>query len=331
MCFVLTLEKSLTMLPIIDLKTPEHDCALDIRNACLEHGFMIIKNHGVPWTLVQDSIDQNRAFFNLPLHQKNQILINEKNRGYTPMFEQNLDSNASNYGDFSEGLYFGREIDDDDPQLALPLHGKNRWPDPKLLPNYREITQKYFVEMHKLGYRLVELVALALGLDKSYFKQEFTLPLFTLRPLHYPPKKFDAEKNSGLGAGAHTDYGLITILVTDGVPGLQIQVNGVWNDVPNIPESFVVNLGDMFYRWTGGRFKSTIHRVQIPTTDRYSIAFFMEPNFHTIIKPIDQLNNLWPEWEADPDSIFWEPISCGSYLLQRYAETRSSNLKKIST
>lgn len=323
-------------IPCIDLSLPEHECALQIRQVCREHGFMTIRNHGVPESLVAQLFEQNRRFFQLPLAIKNRILLNAKNRGYTPMFEQNLDPTASKYGDYSEGLYFGRDIDHGDSQCNLPLHGQNQWPDAALLPDYKSVTQKYFREMEALGLRMVRLIAVALGLRRDHFDADFQQPLFALRPLHYPGKKSNMEgeqplnDDDTLGAGAHTDYGLITLLATDNVPGLQIKPPGQseWIRVKPVPGCFIVNLGDMFYRWTGGRFQSTLHRVLIPQQDRYSVAFFMEPNYHAVVRPIQELRALWPVWKEDPDADRWEPLTCGEYLLQRYAETRKSVLER---
>lgn len=120
------------------------------------------------------------------------------------------------------------------------------------------------------------------------------------------------------GAGAHTDYGMITLLMTDGEPGLQIQVDpsdpASWQDVPHLPGAFIVNLGDMLQCWTNDRFRSTMHRVVIQDRgrDRFSLPYFIEPNFHTLVECL-------PTCRSEDGSAKHEPISAGEYLLAKYA------------
>jgi isopenicillin N synthase-like dioxygenase len=88
-----------------------------------------------------------------------------------------------------------------------------------------------------------------------------------------------------LACGAHSDYGMFTLLTTDDVPGLQILPRGgsEWIDVPPRAGAFVVNIGDLLQRWSNDVFKSTVHRVvNHEARERFSMPFFFEPNFDCV-------------------------------------------------
>jgi len=132
-----------------------------------------------------------------------------------------------------------------------------------------------------------------------------------------------SDEDAGrFAAGAHSDYGCLTILFAP-MPGLQILRNNVWLDVQPLPDGFVINIGDMLERWTGGLYKSTIHRVVNRSgEERYSCPFFFEPDFESIIKPL-------PGCEPK-DLSEYQAVTSGEYLLQRYSETHEIYNEKIS-
>ncbi|GIL87645.1 hypothetical protein Vretimale_14674 [Volvox reticuliferus] len=182
----------------------------------------------------------------------------------------------------------------------------------------------------------------------------FDRPMVTLRPLHYSGEVSDPGAGV-FGAGAHTDYGMLTILATDDTPGLQIwtgpdvasrsasnisnansgggswgeregagageegaaTAGGRWRDVEPIAGAFIINLGDMLERWTNGRYRSTLHRV-INTSgrERYSIAFFFEPNFDAEVAVL-------PVCCGPDDPPRYPPTTAGQHLLDKYAATHA--------
>ena len=179
------------------------------------------------------------------------------------------------------GFYIGREVAADSPEAALPLHGPNVWPPAALLPGWRDTMERYSAACRALGMRLTRLLALALGLEPGFFDApgRFDAPQFFLRLLRYSAEA-SAPTAGVFGAGAHTDYGMLTLLATDDCPGLQIQprvggVDGPWRDVAPRKGAFIVNLGDMLERWTNGVFLSTRHRVvNVAGRQRLSMPFF---------------------------------------------------------
>lgn len=321
----MSIEKS--NVPILDMARPLEELATACRQACETHGFFYISNHGVPSETIDKHAKYQKSFFSLSLEQKMKIVADHNNRGYTPLGNETLDPKASRGGDLKEGLYFGREVE----KSELPLHGPNQWPAESLLPGYRAAVEDYMDCLTRLGYRLLPLIALSLNLSQDYFLPYFSeSPMIFLRPLHYPP--IPSSEAAGIfAAGAHSDYGFLTILWTDGTPGLQIYMESSgWMDVEPLPDTFIVNLGDMLERWTGGRFASTRHRViNTAGKERYSCAFFFEPSFTSIVSPIPLPEDDQEEAKNEREGTLYQeklqrypPIMSGAYLLEKYAATQ---------
>ena len=142
--------------------------------------------------------------------------------------------------------------------------------------------------MCALGNRVLRMLALSLGMQESWFERYYEAPAAVLRLMKYPPHPADAAFNQ-LGAGAHTDWGGLTFLAQDDAGGLEVRTaSGDWIEAPSIPDTFVVNLGDLMARWTNGAYASNFHRVKNVRAgrDRYSIPFFYTPNPDALIEPI---------------------------------------------
>ncbi len=169
----------------------------------------------------------------------------------------------------------------DDPALHEPFRGLNAWPE---LPGWRELMLSYYEACLGLGIAIHRGFSLDLGLRNDFFDGKLDRPLATLRLLRYPP----ADGNAAApGAGEHTDYGNLTILAVDGVAGLEVRRrDGVWLDVPDMPGSFICNIGDCLMRWSNDTYVSTPHRVRVPLQERCSIAFFLDPNPDAEIVPV---------------------------------------------
>ena len=160
------------------------------------------------------------------------------------------------------------------------------------------------------------------GIEKDFFIKKFTTePFAQLGMFHYPPHSGSRDGHEVWGTGKHTDYGALTVLLQDDVGGLQVETSdGRWIDVPPVPESFVVNVGDMLEIWTRGAFKAAPHRVKVSTTrDRLSVALFYDPGFDSIISPISLDKILVPlEKSATIKSSVAQPLRYGDYILKKY-------------
>jgi isopenicillin N synthase-like dioxygenase len=193
-------------------------------------------------------------------------------------------------------------------ETHLPLHVPNRWPAEDLCPGFRAAMEDYHSALQALSNRLLRVLALALDMPVDFFADKFDRPVATLRPLHYPPRVGDPNAGE-LGAGAHTDFGCFTLLLTDREPGLQIQWDGRWVDVPPREGCYIVNIGDLLQVWTNGRFKSTLHRV-VSTTgrERYSTAFFVDANFDALVECL-------PTCCSADDPPKFKPLTAGDHVL----------------
>ncbi|MHC0054604.1 isopenicillin N synthase family dioxygenase [Actibacterium sp. D379-3] len=250
----------------------------DLGHACRETGFFLLSGHGVPEALIADVFAQADAFFAQPVAAKAPLDIRRSphNRGWAAQGSEALDE-ASGQIDQKEAFNVGLDLPADDPRVlaGAPFRGVNVWPD---LPGFRDTMLAYYDAVWKLGVDLHAAFEDELGLPSGFFAPHFSAPMATLRVLHYPPA------TGGIGAGAHSDYGSVTLLLTDGVAGLQVKPRGGdWMDVPHVPGAFVVNIGDCLMRWTNDIYVSTPHRVLPPRTQRRSVAFFLDPNPDSII------------------------------------------------
>jgi isopenicillin N synthase-like dioxygenase len=280
---------SLDQLPIIDLAPFLHGDAADrkrvaiaLGRACRDIGFFAITNHDVPSDLVERTFAQCVEFFALTTEEKAEIGIRKSNnhRGWFEVGGENLDPAKQTYaGDYKEGIKIGQDLPTNHilVERGVALHGPNQWParPAEFTPTLRE----YYYVMTNLARQLLRGFALALDIDEAFFDDKFTRPMATAGPLHYPSQPGQITETQ-LGAGAHTDFGALTILAQDDVGGLQVRsLGGGWIDVPPMPGAFVVNVGDMMARWTNDMFTSTVHRViNVSGRERYSIPFFFDPN-----------------------------------------------------
>lgn len=252
--------------------------------ACRETGFFLLADHPIPSNLVANVFSAADDFFALPQEEKAKLSIslNPHNRGWAQMGSESLDD-TSGQVDRKEAFNVGFDLSPDDPRVVAgePFRGVNVWPE---LDGFRDTMLAYYNAVHALSVRLHEAVATDLDLPTGYFAAHFTEPMATLRILAYPPA---SGEEGEIGAGAHTDYGSVTLLMTDGEGGLQVKPRGGdWTDVPHVPGAFVVNIGDCLMRWTNDIYVSTPHRVLPPKARRRSIAFFLDPNPDSIVQAL---------------------------------------------
>ena len=306
-------------IPIIDVSPLRSDdpaqrtaCATALGRICRDTGFFYAVGHGIPLSVASGIFDAARTFFALPTEQKQEVSYarSAHNRGYIGLGQERLD--AATPPDQKEAFNIGLELAPDDAELLAgkPFRGANLWPD---LPGWREQALAYYEACTRLTIEIHRGFALDLGLEEEFFTPRLERPMTTLRLLHYPPGE-GGEGNS-LGAGTHTDYGNLTILATDGVAGLQVRRrDSIWIDAPHVPGAFVCNIGDCLMRWTNDVYVSTPHRVRQPATERYSVAYFADPN-------PDALVEVLPVCVAPGAAPLYPPISAAAYLRSRLDPT----------
>jgi len=295
------------VLPEIDLSAGEDEVARRVDAACREVGFFTVVGHDVDPALQAEVDAAARAFFARPDEEKARVAMVHGGRAWRGWFPLHGEL-TSGVPDHKEGFYVGRELPPDD----RPLHGPNLWPDDRL----REAVTAWMEAMEALGQRLLRAIGTGLGLGPDWFARHLTAdPTVLFRIFRYPP----VPEATGWGVAEHTDYGLITLLAQDDNGGLEVRGPDGWIDVP--PGLLVVNLGDMLDRMTGGRYRSTPHRVRPTREDRLSFPFFLDPSWDAEVRPLPL------EGEAPEEVERWDGTSLrrlegtyGDYLTAKVAK-----------
>jgi len=261
--------------------------ATAIDAACRDTGFFSIVGHGVDPGMRHHLDALAREFFALDDSEKSEIAMAHGGRAWRGWFPLGGEL-TSGIPDRKEGLYFGAELGPDDARVraGIPLHGLNLFPRrPAAL---RATVLEYLDTMTALGHTVMRGVALALGLAPDWFERELTTdPTILFRIFAYPPTPAEEDE---WGVREHTDYGLLTIVGQDDVGGLQVRSTRGWVDVPPDADAFVCNIGDMLERMTGGRYRSTPHRVRnTAPTIRLSFPFFFDPGWDAEVRAVPEV------------------------------------------
>lgn len=328
----------MSSLPVIDVsglagsKAERNAVAVQIAAACRAHGFFYATGHGVAPALVHRLETLSREFFALDEATKmrwRMALAGRAWRGYFPLGGEL----TSGRPDWKEGLYLGTELPDDHPLVVAktPVHGRNLFPE---VEGFRQTILDYMAAVTALGHRLLEGIALSLGLAPSYFHERYTAdPLVLFRLFNYPTRP-PASEEVQWGVGEHTDYGLLTILWQDGIGGLQVHTPEGWVEAAPVPDSFVINIGDMLDRMTGGLYRSTPHRVVRNTSgrDRLSFPLFFDPDFNARVQRIE---GLAPPAQDD-SARRWDQANVhafngryGDYLLGKVAKVFPDLVREV--
>lgn len=265
-------------LPIVD--PADSDASARIDAACREVGFFAVPVDVSLRPLRDEVIALAADFFALPESEKAKVSMvvgGTAWRGWFPLGGEL----TSGVPDRKEGYYFGAQL----PPDPRPMHGPNIWPShPARL---QQAVTAWMVAMEALGQRLLRLMAQGLQQSPDLFQSGLTAqPTELFRIFRYPPHP--TRDTNTWGVAEHTDYGLLTMLATDGTPGLEVNSHGDWIPAPADADLVICNLGDMLDRLTGGRYRSTPHRVRNHAGhDRYSLPFFLDPGWDAVVDPLE--------------------------------------------
>jgi isopenicillin N synthase-like dioxygenase len=273
-----------------------HAVARAVDAACADMGFLLVSGHDIPAALVDDMRRVSTAFFERPLEDKLRYRMPpDRYRGFVAFGNEALaySLDEETPPDLKESFSIGPVDAPDDAyhRAATPANffAPNMWPDG--LPEFQATWTAYYRRMEGLATTLMRIFAMGLGMDEHYFDDKIDRHITNFSVLHYPPQH-EAPRPGQLRAGAHTDYGSLTIVKPDGAEGgLQVLAkDGSWLDVPHMPDAFVVNLGDLMAEWTNDRWVSTLHRVVNPSraageaARRLSMTFFHQPNYDAVVQ-----------------------------------------------
>ena len=325
----------LTTVPVIDIApflggapAERQAVAGAIGRACEDIGFFTIVGHGIDAPLVRRMYDVSRAFFDLPAAEKQRVRRPkpEQSRGYIGVGEENLAYGVGrDTTDLKEFFAIGPVDVPDEPYYsapaAYPSFAPNVWPERP--PELRAIYVEYYRAMERLAGRLMRAFGLALDLPEEFFRDKTDRHISGIRVINYPDQP-QAPASGQLRAGAHSDYGALTILKAENVPGGLEVLNraGEWVAVAPVADSFVINLGDLMMHWTNDRWISTLHRVANPPRDaalgsrRQSIVFFYQPNYDALIECLPGC--CGPDHPAK-----YAPVTSGEHRLRKFLKTVS--------
>jgi isopenicillin N synthase-like dioxygenase len=293
--------------------------ATAIDEACRNWGFFYVVGHDVDHSLQQRLDALSRDFFARPEDEKVAIAMSRAGRAWRGWFPLGGEL-TSGVPDQKEGLYFGSELSPGHPRVVArtPLHGSNLFPGSPA--GLRAAVLEYMDAMTRLGQSVLCGIAVALRLESSWFEENLTHdPLVLFRIFRYPP--VTSEQAGRWSVGEHTDYGLLTILAQDDSGGLQVKTPAGWIDVQPRPGTFVCNLGDMLERLTGGRYRSTPHRVRNSGTgDRLSFPFFLDPSWDAIVRKlpiVDRPDDYEAAQRWDHTNVHGFEGTYGEYILTK--------------
>jgi isopenicillin N synthase-like dioxygenase len=335
------MESMRTTLPVhpLDLEAFRHGTpadrlavARDVDDACRDTGFLVVTGHGVPQETCDAVLDAFAEFFDLPEGEKRAVVVDDPsaNRGYSALGQEGLSYSRGEESprDLFEAFNLGSEATVGDYyDRYRSFYAPNAWPArPAQL---RDAWLAYEAAVDDVAANLLEAMALALELPESWFVDRCRHPIVTTRAINYERRATTPNPVDGqMRMGAHTDYGILTVLLADDVPGLQVFRDGVWHDVSTRRGAFVCNLGDMLARWTNDRWISTLHRVIPPPADasgpvrRRSLARFLDCPPDLVVETIPSCI------DADHPARY-EPVNAGEWLRAKVLGSRALQLPDL--
>jgi isopenicillin N synthase-like dioxygenase len=300
--------------------------ALEVDAICRTTGFLAIADHGVPQAVIEPAWRKAAAFFDQPAAVKQAAKAPYPGYPYGYL-GPNSEALAASRGvatppDLKES-FNGGPLDvppgmTDEEALAF-CYAPTIWPTAP--DGFRPAWEAYYLAMEDLAARVMRLFAAALTLPEDYFDAMIDHPVSALRALNYPAQTAPPRRDQ-MRAGAHSDYGSLTILLPqEDSKGLQIQrADGSWVDVPPVRGAFIINIGDLMQRWTNDKWVSTVHRVANPAdageamARRQSFAFFHQPNWFAEIKCLEVCLELGEQPK-------YPPVLSGPYVRDKFKST----------
>jgi len=312
--------------PVVDIDADPDAVGADLDEICRKVGFFQITGHGIAAEIAGPAWALATRFFDLPLEQKLSVArpTPDYPYGYIPLAGESLTQSMAQSAagvsppDLKEVFNAGPPArpahEFADPGEAW-AYSPNLWP--AALPELQAAWTAYYDALRELGNRLMSLFARGLGLPPGFFADQTGQCPNALRAVNYPARDIAALPGQ-LRAGAHTDYGTLTILRQDAVGGLEVLgPDGRWAGVASVPGAFVINIGDLMARWTNDRWRSTLHRVVDPpgpaavTARRQSMPYFQNANWSAEITCL-------PGCLAPGEKPRYEPVLAGPYLMSKF-------------
>jgi isopenicillin N synthase-like dioxygenase len=294
------------MIPSIDLEAlrANDSVALEaMREAATGVGFATVQNTALSGARVKEVIETYRAFFKLPEVQKQRydMARTGSNRGWGAAGSEQVDPDVN--PDYKQFFDNGVNLPSSDPRREMSVYAPNVWPAEPA--EFKEVISRYYDDARDVAMSVLRGVAHSIGAPRDAFDAGFETPMALLRGNYYPARPSWAGAKD-FGIATHTDYGCLTLLATDGSPGLEVRKRGGgWIPLSADPGTFVINFGEMMDVWTDGRVRATPHRVVGGVNERISVPLFFNPSHDTNVAPLGS------------DKV----MLAGAHLAARYGET----------
>lgn len=294
------------MIPAIDLdalRTGAPDALDAMREAATNVGFASVHNTALSAARIGEVIETYRAFFKLPEAEKQSVNMARTgaNRGWGAAGSEQVDPDAN--PDYKQFFDSGLTLPQGDPRREMAVYGPNCWPVKPA--DFEQIISAYYDDAGAVAMDVLRGVAQAIGAPRDAFDSAFDAPMALLRGNYYPARPAWAGVRD-FGIATHTDYGCLTLLATDGSPGLEVRKRGGgWIPLSAAPGTFVINFGEMMEVWTDRRVRATPHRVVGTLNERISAPLFFNPSYDTNVAPVGS----------------GDTVLAGAHLAKRFAQT----------
>lgn len=294
------------MIPRLDarkLASNDPETIAAMKEAATVIGFATVHSTGISPDRVLEILELYHAFFLLPAEEKAKVDMARTgaNRGWGAAGSEQVDPNAN--PDYKQYFDSGFTLPSSDPRSALDVYAPNQWSEKP--EAFKPEIESYYAQASDVAMGVLRGVAKALGVPSNYFDDAFEAPMALLRGNYYPARPAWAT-DQDFGIATHTDYGCLTLLATDGSPGLEVRKRGGgWIPVSAPPGEFIINFGEMMEIWSEGRVKATPHRVVGGSNERMSVPLFFNPSVDTNIAPIGS----------------GQTILAGDHMARRFKET----------
>ncbi|XP_018515364.1 probable 2-oxoglutarate-dependent dioxygenase At3g49630 isoform X7 [Brassica rapa] len=283
--------------------------------ACRDVGFFYVIGHGISESLMRKVKEMTHRFFELPYEEKLKIKITPAAgyRGYQKIGvnytsgKQDFHEAIDCYREFKQGKY---------GETGKVLEGLNQWPENP--QEYKGLMDEYINLCTDLSRNILRGISLALGGSPYEFEGEMVGdPFWVMRIIGYP----GVNQENVIGCGAHTDYGLLTLInQDDDKTALQVKnLAGDWVSAIPIPGSFICNIGDMLKILSNGVYESTLHRV-------INNSPLCRTNFDAMVEPLDVFKEKYP---GDKRSEVSKRVVYGEHLVSK-VQTTFANLLEYS-
>ena len=313
--------RSAQELPVIDFAAYTGDgdiearrrVARQLRAACTDTGFFYLVHHGISASELDLAHDWGQLFFELPLAEKQRL---DKSRhfarqGWMPVGGTNPEANPDKDADQKETYVMPRALLSGERPGDNPTVGNGNWPDPQLMPGFRPFIEAHIAKRVLIAQQLCRALALSLDLPEDYFDASHRYLMCQLTYNYYPPLDPATVGRTQWGISPHTDYGSFSLLSQDELGGLEVRDSaGNWIDLPPIAGAFVVNIADLFARWSNGLYRSSLHRASnfnTGTRARISLPLFIIPHAKTMVSCL-------PTCEGPGNPAKYEPVEAGPYV-----------------